>query len=122
MAAETPPRFLNPPQFAALRRLSEILLPPLGGLPGALAAGTPEFLDFLIGASPADRKQIYTAGLDALNAESHQRFGRPYAEVTEAQAAELLAPLRQPWTPDPPADPLARFLREAKQDVRTATI
>jgi hypothetical protein len=30
--------------------------------------------------------------------------------------------LRQPWTYEPPADPLARFLREAKQDVRTATM
>jgi hypothetical protein len=34
----------------------------------------------------------------------------------------LLAPLREPWTFDPPADPLTRFLRAAKQDVRAATM
>jgi len=34
----------------------------------------------------------------------------------------LLAPLRAAWTYDPPADPFARFLREAKQDIRTATM
>ena len=31
-------------------------------------------------------------------------------------------PLRAPWTYDAPADPLARFLAAAKQDVRTATV
>lgn len=121
-AAEATPRFFNAQQLAALRKLSEILMPPLNGMPGALDAGAAEFLDFLIGKSPADRKQLYTAGLNALNAQATKRFGKAFAEVTEAQAGELLAPLRQPWTYEPPADPFARFLREAKQDVRTATM
>jgi hypothetical protein len=30
--------------------------------------------------------------------------------------------LRAPWTYEPPADPLARFLQAAKADVRTATV
>lgn len=121
-AAETMPRFFSAAQFAALKKLSEILMPPLNGMPGALEAGAPEFLDFLIGKSPADRKQLYTAGLNALNAQATKRFGKTFADVTEAQGAELLAPLKQPWTYEPPADPFARFLREAKQDVRTATM
>jgi hypothetical protein len=120
-AAETTPRFFNAQQFAALKKLSGILLPPLNGMPGALDVGAPEFLDFLISKSSADRKQLYTAGLNVLNAQATKRFGKAFAEVTEAQAAELLAPLRQQWTYEPPADPFARFLREAKQDVRTAT-
>ncbi len=122
VAGETTPRFFSAPQFAALKKLSEILMPPLNGMPGALEAGAPEFLDFLIGKSPADRKQLYTAGLNALNAQATKRFGKAFAEVTEAQAVELLAPLRQPWTYEPPADPFARFLREAKADVRNATM
>jgi hypothetical protein len=122
VAGEMTPRFFSAHQFAALKKLSEILMPPLNGMPGALEAGAPAFLDFLIGKSPADRKQLYTAGLNALNAQATKRFGKAFAEVTEAQAAELLAPLRQPWTYEPPADPFARFLREAKQDVRTATM
>ncbi|MDX2029327.1 MAG: gluconate 2-dehydrogenase subunit 3 family protein [Blastocatellia bacterium] len=115
-------RFFTAPQFAALRRLSEILMPPLKGMPGALEAEAPEFLDFLIGASPAERQQIYRIGLDALNAQAMRRYKKPFAEVDEAQAVALLAPLRQPWTYNPPADPLARFLRDAKQDVRAATM
>lgn len=121
-AGETTPRFFNAQQLAALRKLSAILMPPLNNLPGALDVGAPEFLDFLISKSPADRKQLYTGGLNALNAQATKRFGKPFADVSEAQAAELLAPLRQPWTYEPPADPLARFLWEAKQDVRTATM
>jgi hypothetical protein len=121
-AAEMTPRFFNAQQFAALRKLCDILMPSLNGMPGAIDARAPEFLDFLIGASPADRQQIYRAGLDALNAQAAKQFKKPFAEVDEAQANTLLAPLRQPWTYEPPADPLARFLREVKQDVRTATM
>lgn len=119
--AEGVPRYFSALQFAALRKLSDILMPPLNGMPGALEAEAPEFLDFLISKSPADRQQIYKAGLDALNAQAQRQFRKAFAEVDEAQAATLLAPLRQPWTYEPPADPLARFLREAKADVRTAT-
>jgi hypothetical protein len=121
VGGETVPRYFSAPQFAALRKLSDILVPPLNGLPGALEAEAPEFLDFLISKSPADRQQLYRAGLDALNAQAQRQFKKAFAEVDEAQAATLLAPLRQPWTYEPPADPFARFLREAKQDVRTAT-
>ena len=120
--AEPVPRFFNAAQFAALRKLSEILMPAMGEMPGALDAGAPEFLDFLIGASPAERQQLYRAGLDALNAQAMRRFRKPFAEIDAAQATALLAPLREPWTYNPPADPFARFLREAKQDVRNATV
>jgi len=120
-AAEMTPRFFNAQQFAALRKLCDILMPPINGMPGALDANAPEFLDFLIGASPADRQQVYRAGLDALNAQAAKQFKKLFAEADETQANTLLAPLRQPWTHEPPADPLARFLREVKQDVRTAT-
>ncbi len=122
VAGETMPRFFNAQQFSALKKLSDILLPPLNGMPGALDVGAPEFLDFLISKSPADRQQLYTAGLNTLNAQATKRFNKPFADVSEAQVAELLAPLRQPWTYESPADPFARFLREAKQDVRTATM
>ena len=121
-AAEMLPGFFNAQQFAALRKLSDILMPALKGQPGALETGTPEFLDFLIGSSLPDRQQLYRTGLDALNAQARKRFDRLFAELETGQGEALLAPLREPWTYEPPADPLARFLRAAKQDVRTATV
>jgi hypothetical protein len=108
--------------LAALRKLSELIMPPMNGNSGALEAGAPEFLDFLIGRSPAARQQIYRAGLDALNAQARKRFQKTFAETDAAQSAVLLAPLRAPWSPEPPSDPLARFLQEAKRDIRTATL
>ena len=48
-AAEPTHRFFSEEQFAVLRKLSDTLLPPMDGYPGAIAAGAPEFLDFLVG-------------------------------------------------------------------------
>ena len=121
-ASEPMPHFFTPLQFAALRKLSDILMPGTSGVPGALDAKAPEFLDFLIGHSPRDRQHIYRAGLDALNAHANQRYSKTFADLNASDADTVLSPLREPWTYDPPADPLARFLREAKQDVRTATV
>lgn len=120
--AEMSPKFFSAAQFAALRKLSETLMPVMNEKPGALETGVPEFLDFLLSESPADRQQLYKTGLDLLNSQAKKKFSKAFADADPAQVATLLAPLREQWTFDPPSDPLARFLRAAKQDVRTATL
>src|SRR5438046_3413722 len=75
--AELYPHFFDARQFAALRKLSDILQPALNGAAGALDAKAPEFLDFLLGDSPADRQQLYRAGLDALDAAAAKRYHKP---------------------------------------------
>jgi hypothetical protein len=114
-------RFFSERQFATLRRLCDLLMPATQGSPGALEARVPEFMDFLIGDSPADRQQVWLRGLDALEKQSQTRFRKTFADTDAAQADILLAPLHQPWTYEPPADPIARLLVAAKQDVRAAT-
>jgi hypothetical protein len=121
-AADMVSRFFTAPQLTALRRLSGILQPSLNGVPGAVEAQAAEFLDFLVGDSPDDRKSLYKVGLDSLNAQARKRFGKAFADIDDAQAAGLLGSLKEPWTYDAPADPLARFLRSAKADIRTATL
>ncbi len=121
-AAEMTPRFFTPAQFAALRKLGDIMMPSLNGTPGASEARAAEFLDFLLSKSAAERQRLYRMGLDTLNAQAQKRFGKPFADSNETQAAELLAPLRQAWTYVPPTEPFAHFLREAKADVRNATM
>ena len=120
--AETRTRFFSEPQLNALRKLSGIILPSINNQPGAIDAGAPEFLDFLVGASPEPKQQLYRTGLNLLNDGAKKKFGKPFAEIEQAQAETLMAPLRQAWTYEPPADPLAHFLREAKADIRTATM
>jgi hypothetical protein len=109
-------------QFAALKRLGEIIVPSSEDTPGADQAKAAEFLDFLIGQSPADRMQLYRTGLDSLNSQAHQLYQKPFAEVTVSEAAAILAPLRQPWSQTAPKDSTARFLREAKSDLLQATL
>ena len=81
--AATTPRFFTPAQLAALRRLGALFMPPRKGLPGALDAGAPEFVDFLIGVSPADRQQLYRNGLDTFNARAHKQYGKPFSDLDD---------------------------------------
>ncbi|AXC14142.1 hypothetical protein ACPOL_4880 [Acidisarcina polymorpha] len=121
--ARTNASFLSQQQVATLRRLCEIFLPPLKGYPGAIDAGAPEFLDFLIGVSPAETQHLYQSGLDRLHAEARQHFSVPFAAVDPSQADQLLRPWLQTWMNDhPPTDAYARFINLAHSDIRTATI
>ena len=120
--ADPMPKFFSGAQFAALRKVSEILMPSLNGAPGAIEAQAPEFLDFLIGRSDTERQQVYKNGLDGLNAQAKKTFNKSFSELDAGQALGMMNALHQPWTYEPPADPVARFLRVAKTDIRTATV
>ncbi|MDR3698666.1 MAG: gluconate 2-dehydrogenase subunit 3 family protein [Candidatus Sulfopaludibacter sp.] len=124
VADPAPPAFFNAQQFAALRKLAGLLQPPLKGSPGALDCGVPEFLDFLIGVSPADRQQLYKTGLDSLNAQAKKQHGKTFADLDASQADAILKPLLVaiPWDEDLPKDPLKHFVAQAHRDFRTATV
>jgi hypothetical protein len=116
-------RFFTAEQMVTLTRLSDVLMPPMGAKPGAVQAQTPMFLDFLIGSSPEERKQIYSDGLNWLDSESKTKFNTEFAKLTDAQAAELLQPWLRTWMSDhPPAEKHADFINIAHDDIRTATI
>jgi hypothetical protein len=121
--AQTNAHFFTDRQLATLRRLSEILMPPLKGYPGATEAGAPEFLDFLLGVSPAERQQLYQSGLDRLEAEAKRQFGVSFSAVDKTQADALIRPWLRTWMGDhPPTEPYAHFINAAHSDIRTATI
>ncbi|MGB6687140.1 MAG: gluconate 2-dehydrogenase subunit 3 family protein [Terracidiphilus sp.] len=121
--AQTHAHFFTDLQFAALCRLCEILVPPIDGYPGAMEVGTPEFLDFLIAASPNERQQTYRSGLDRLDAEARQKFGVEFAMVTAAQADEIIRPWLRAWMPDHlPSEGFEHFINLAHSDIRFATI
>ena len=117
------PSFFNAGQFAALRRLGSLLVPPRDGYPGALDAGAPEFLDFLIGVSPADSRQLYRNGLDALNTQANKQCKKSFADLDDAQADAILRPLlvALAWEKEMPSDPVKHFVAQAHRDLLTAT-
>ncbi len=103
-------RFFTPQQMATLTRLSDVLMPPMGEKPGAVKAQTPMFLDFLIGDSPDLRKQVYSKGLDWLDAEAKKKFNVEFAKLNESQTDELLKPWLRTWMNDHPPEEEARGL------------
>lgn len=115
-------RFFSPEQYATLGRLCDLLGPAHKGKPSAKQAEAPQFLDFLLAQSPTDRQVLYAQGLDQLDIDARLKRGKGFAELTDGEAGELLAPLRAKWTWKAPVEPLARFLREAKNDVLRATM
>ena len=122
-AAETRQKFFKPDQFAALQKLGDLLVPPLQGKPGATEAGAASFLDFLVGESPHDRKQLYQHGLDGLNNIAHKQFGKHFADLDTVQATAIVKPLVvvRLWPEDMPTDLMQHFIAQAHQDLRTAT-
>jgi hypothetical protein len=123
LTAEAAPAFFAPEQLAALRRLGALLQPPLNGNPGATEAKAAEFLDFLVGVSPADSQKLYKYGLDALNSQARKQFRKAFADLDDSQADAVVRPLLTPipWPEDLPEDPVKRFVARAHRDLRTAT-
>jgi len=120
--AETDARFFTPVQMATLVRLCDVLLPPLGNKPGAITAETPQFLDFLIGASPVSRQKVYSGGLTWLEAESQKKYRKPFAKLEDSEADAVLKPWLRAWMSDhPPTELHANFINIAHDDIRTAT-
>lgn len=139
--------FFSHEQFATLRQLCVLMMPALNGYPSAVEAEAPEFLDFLVGATPAgrqqsyvaalagsaparqvvtgstDRRQMYVEGLERLESEARRRFSKSFAALNPDQADALLAPGLAPWMADhPPRDSFQHFINVAHQDIRTATM
>ena len=115
VAGETVLHFFDARQFATLRKLSQVLEPAAGD------CGAPEFIDFLLDTSPVERQQMYAKGVDMLERDAQSRFRKSFSETTDAEAAQLLSGLRNPWTYQAP-DVLTAFLREAKDDLHSAAV
>jgi hypothetical protein len=123
LTASPDQHFFSAEQFAALEKLGSILIPPLKGNPGALDAHAPEFLDFLLSVSPADRQQLYRSGLDAMNSQAKEKFQKSFSELDAKQADAIIRPLlvARFWPEDLPSDPLKNFMAQVHEDLRTAT-
>ena len=115
-------RFLSDLQRSTLTALCAQVLPAKNGRPGAVDAGVPDFLDFLLSQSPAARQTLYRSGLDRLNAEARRRFQKDFASIAPTDAAPLLAPLENPWKFEASGNAAEEFLKATKEDIFQATI
>jgi hypothetical protein len=124
LAGQPAPRYFTTIQFSTLRKLGDLLAPPLKNNPGATEAQAPEFLDFLISVSPEDRQKLYLSGLDSLEAQAIDKFQKSFSELNAEQVDAILRPLfvARPWPQDFPSDPLENFVAQVHDDLRTATM
>jgi hypothetical protein len=115
--------FFTPLQMRTLTRLSDVLMPPLNGKPGAVKAQTPMFLDFLIGSAPEPRQTIYSSGLDWLEQSAQAKYQTAFAQLDDNQAGELIKPWLRTWMNDhAPSEAHADFINTAHDDIRNATV
>lgn len=101
-------------QLATVAIVSELIVP------GAKAAGTPEFLDKLLTVESADTRRRFISALGAIDGAALKRAQKPFKDLGEAEQIALLTeasttePARTPvfWkkgdpipVPEPPARP-----------------
>lgn len=123
VVAVTEARYFTPVRFATLVRLCELLMSAGDDYPSGIKAGTPEFLDFYIGASPVEHQAMYNAGLDRLDADCRKQCGMPFEKADAKQADAVIRPFLKGWMNDhPPTEVHVRFVNLAHRDIRTATI
>ncbi len=123
VVATTDTSYFTATRYATLAHLCEILVPAGNGYPSALQADTPPFLDFHVGASPADRQAMYNDGLDRLNADSLKKFNVAFAKTDAKQADAVIRPVLKVWINDhPPVEKHERFIALAHREIRTATM
>jgi gluconate 2-dehydrogenase gamma chain len=89
--AQYQPQFFSGPEYAAVERLADIIIPS-DSTPGAKEAGVAEFIDFMVAHTPDDQYP-FRMGLAWLNARAELVNGKPFVELTGEQQNSLLEPL-----------------------------
>jgi gluconate 2-dehydrogenase gamma chain len=83
------PKFFTAHEYETVRVLSDLIIPADERSGGAIAAGVPEFMDFIMIDMP-QRQVAMRGGLAWLDLECQRRFDRTFAAGSPAQRTELL--------------------------------
>ena len=82
--------FFGAAQRATLDRLSEIIIPADESSPGAHEAGVVEYLDLLVGHSPASRQREWRQGIEVVEGAAQARYGRGFINCSAEQQVEMV--------------------------------
>lgn len=101
-------RFFNDRDFATISRITELIIPATD-TPGAVEAGVPEYIDFVLSRN-TDQQLVVADGLRWLDAEAARlETGRTFGALSEDQQLSMLIPLCEaadaPWVPGKPMKP-----------------
>lgn len=87
------PRTLNPHQYQTVTRMAEIILPETD-TPGATGAHVNDFIDLILTEwYEEDERKRFLAGLEQIDRQSVNRFGKAFVDLTPGQQAEIVRAL-----------------------------
>jgi gluconate 2-dehydrogenase gamma chain len=87
------PGFFSPEEFSTVSKIADIIIPETD-TPGAVGAGVPAYLDYVVSRSPRFQK-VYRSGLRWLEQEAKKRYGDRFVALSEEQQIALLTPLAE---------------------------
>ena len=110
---------LTAQQYATLEALVEAIIPTDERSPGAKQARVADYIDLLLSEADDTRRQQWTDGLAALDADSSTRFGKPFVKLDAAQVEAVLTEAsrneKAPALQKDERSPLELFFVTAKQ-------
>jgi hypothetical protein len=81
---------LTAEQYATLEALTEAIIPADERSPGAKQARVADYIDLLLSEADETRRQEWTSGLAALDADAAARFGKPFVKLAAPQVETVL--------------------------------
>lgn len=90
-ALPSKPAFFTAAEFAVISRMADLILPATGS-PGALAAGVPLYIDYVVSSS-ARWKKLFRQGIGWMDKAARGKHGKPFVELSEEQQVGMLTPL-----------------------------
>ena len=95
VAAAFTPAFFTPHEYSTVRMLAELVIPRDGRSGGALDAGVPEFMDFILNENPGMQTWM-RGGLAWLDLEAGERFGREFVALLDIERRAILDDIAWP--------------------------
>ncbi len=90
-ALPSKPSFFTAPEFETVKSLADLIIPRTA-TPGAVDAGVPFYIDYVVNSSEEWKKQ-FRRGLAWLDHESSARHGKPFHLLDPALQTALVTPL-----------------------------
>jgi len=89
------PKFFTAAEYRTVRVLADMIIPRDERSGSATDAGVPEFMDFTMTDRPNSQKWMRD-GLAWIDAQSNSRFGKPFADASQAQREAILNDIAWP--------------------------
>ena len=90
-APQSPNRFFNEADFKTLQRITDLIIPETN-TPGAVQAGVPEYIDFVV-SRESQHQALVADGLRWLDARAKQLRVNSFLELEEEAQLSILEPL-----------------------------